>query len=155
MTKFESPYASRDWTTTSRNILAIVVGLASLPVLLSVGSMMTYSWGVPAPPAVGPFDNPMARDSYMNNLTAVELLSSLMVNQASILNSSLMASSIYGSRSLRPGWILGGVGMVYTILNVWLIPGQPVWLIALNLTLFLPFSLGISWCVLRVKNFLA
>lgn len=46
-------------------------------------------------------------------------------------------------------------GMVYTILNVWLIPGQPVWLIALNLTLFLPFSLGISWCVLRVKNFLA
>jgi len=116
---------------------------------------MSYSWGVPAPPAVGPFDNPVAWDSYLNNLTMMELMSSLLVNLVSLFLSSLLASLIYGTRGIQPGWILGGVGLVYALLNAWLIPGQPVWLIALNMIAVFPVALGISWSVLKVKNFLA
>ena len=83
----------------------------------------------------------------MQSLSVLELLSAT-VDWRNVLAAELIAAS----RTRRPGIILGGFGLVGGVLNAMMLPGQPTWLMLLDVTLYVPAGWLAAELVLRLKN---
>lgn len=153
MSEFSSP--QRSGVSVVRDILGVVVGAVSFPILVSLGHALFGQMGVSQAPSVGPDQDPAAWEAFMQSLSVWELLSASAAHWGGTFLAGCLAMLIAGTRTRRPGIILGGLGLLGGILNAVMLPGQPLWLTVLDIALYLPAGWAASEVILGLKNRLA
>ena len=151
MSEFVSP-TKRSAGRVVRDILGVVVGAVSFPILVTLGHAMFGQMGVSEAPSVGPDQDPAAWEACMQSLSVLELLSATVAHIGGTFLAAALAMLIAASRTRRPGIILGGFGLVGGVMNAMMLPGQPTWLMLLDVTLYLPAGWLAAELVLRLKN---
>jgi hypothetical protein len=151
MSEFATP-PKRSAVHIVRNILGVIVGAVSFPVLVSVGHALFGQMGVSQAPAVGPDQDPAAWEAFMQSLSTLELLSATAAHIGGTFLAASIAMLIAASRTRRPGLILGGLGLLGGVMNAMMLPGQPTWLMILDVTLYVPAGWLAAEMVLRLKN---
>ena len=151
MSEFVSP-TKRSAGRVVRDILGVVVGAVSFPILVTLGHAMFGQMGVSEAPSVGPDQDPAAWEAFMQSLSVLELLSATVAHIGGTFLAAALAMLIAASRTRRPGIILGGFGLVGGVMNAMMFPGQPTWLMLLDVTLYLPAGWLAAELVLRLKN---
>lgn len=151
MSEFVSP-TKRSAGRVVRDILGVVVGAVSFPILVTLGHAMFGQMGVSEAPLVGPDQDPAAWEAFMQSLSVLELLSATVAHIGGTFLAAALAMLIAASRTRRPGIILGGFGLVGGVMNAMMLPGQPTWLMLLDVTLYLPAGWLAAELVLRLKN---
>ena len=151
MSEFVSP-TNRSAGRVVRDILGVVVGAVSFPILVTLGHAMFGQMGVSDAPSVGPDQDPAAWEAFMQSLSVLELLSATVAHIGGTFLAAALAMLIAASRTRRPGIILGGFGLVGGVMNAMMLPGQPTWLMLLDVTLYLPAGWLAAELVLRLKN---
>ena len=135
-----------------RDILGVVVGVISFPILVSVGHALFGQMGVSQAPSVGPDQDPAAWEAFMQSLSTLELLSATAAHIGGTFLAACIGSLIAASRTRRPGIILGGFGLLGGVMNAMMLPGQPLWLMILDIALYVPAGWLAGDMVLRLKN---
>lgn len=151
MSEFVNP-VKRSATDVVRDILGVVVGAISFPILVSAGHALFGQLGVSQAPSVGPEQDPAAWEAFMQGLSILELLSSTAAHIGGTFLAACIAMLIAASRTRRPGLILGGFGLVGGILNAFMLPGQPTWLMVIDLSLYLPAGWLAGTTVIQIKH---
>ena len=151
MSEFVSP-TKRSAGRVVRDIIGVVVGAVSFPILVTLGHAMFGQMGVSEAPSVGPDQDPAAWEAFMQSLSVLELLSATVAHIGGTFLAAALAMLIAASRTRRPGIILGGFGLVGGVMNAMMLPGQPTWLMLLDVTLYLPAGWLAAELVLRLKN---
>ena len=151
MSEFDSP-TKRSVGHVVRDILGVVVGAVSFPILVSLGHVMFGQMGVSEAPSVGPDQDPAAWEAFMQSLSVLELLSATVAHIGGTFLAAALAMLIAASRTRRPGIILGGFGLVGGAMNAMMLPGQPTWLMVLDVALYVPAGWLAAEVVLRLKN---
>ena len=151
MSEFVSP-TKRSAGRVVRDIIGVVVGAVSFPILVTLGHAMFGQMGVSEAPTVGPDQDPEAWEAFMQSLNVLELLSATVAHIGGTFLAAALAMLIAASRTRRPGIILGGFGLVGGVLNAMMLPGQPTWLMLLDVTLYVPAGWLAAELVLRLKN---
>ena len=151
MSEFVSP-TKRSAGRVVRDIIGVVVGAVSFPILVTLGHAMFGQMGVSQAPSVGPDQDPAAWEAFMQSLSVLELLSATVAHIGGTFLAAALAMLIAASRTRRPGIILGGFGLVGGVMNAMMLPGQPTWLMLLDVTLYLPAGWLAAELVLRLKN---
>jgi hypothetical protein len=82
----------------------------------------------------------------------LELLSATVAHIGGTFLAAALAMLIAASRTRRPGIILGGFGLVRGVMNAMMLPGQPTWLMVLDVALYVPAGWLAAEVVLRLKN---
>ena len=88
----------------------------------------------------------------MQSLSVLGLLSATVAHIGGTFLAAALAMLIAASRTRRPGIILGGFGLAGGVMNAMMLPGQPTWLMLLDVTLYLPAGWLAAELVLRLKN---
>ncbi|MDA0728619.1 MAG: hypothetical protein O3B70_05505 [Bacteroidetes bacterium] len=88
----------------------------------------------------------------MQSLSTLELLSATAAHIGGTFLAAGIAMLIATSRTRRPGLILGGFGMLGGVLNAAMLPGQPAWLMILDVALYVPAGWLAAEVVLRLKG---
>jgi len=135
-----------------RDVLGVIVGVVAFPILVSVGHALFGQMGVSQAPSVGPDQDPEAWEAFMESLSTLELLSATAAHIGGTFLAASIAMLIAASRTRRPGVILGGLGLLGGVMNAWMLPGQPTWLMILDLALYAPAGWLAAELVLRLKN---
>ena len=135
-----------------RDILGVVVGAVSFPILVTLGHSMFSQMGVSEAPSVGPDQDPAAWEAFMQSLSVLELLSATVAHIGGTFLAAALAMLIASSRTRRPGIILGGFGLVGGVMNAMMLPGQPTWLMVLDVALYVPAGWLAAEMVLRLKK---
>ena len=135
-----------------RDVLGVIVGVVAFPILVSVGHALFGQMGVSQAPPVGPDQDPEAWEAFMQSLSTLELLSATAAHIGGTFLAASIAMLIAASRTRRPGVILGGLGVLGGVMNAWMLPGQPTWLMILDLALYVPAGWLAAELVLRLKN---
>ena len=91
----------------------------------------------------------------MQSLTVLELLSATAAHIGGTFLAAALAMLIAASKNRRPGIILGGFGLIGGVMNAMMLPGQPAWLMVLDVALYVPAGWLAGELVLRLKNRLA
>lgn len=151
MSEFVTP-TKRRTVHVIRDILGVVVGAVSFPILVTLGHAMFGQMGVSEAPTVGPDQDPAAWEAFMESLSVLELLSATVAHIGGTFLAAALAMLIAASRTRRPGIILGGFGLVGGVLNAMMLPGQPTWLMLLDVALYVPAGWLAAELVLRLKN---
>ena len=151
MSEFVSP-TKRSAGRVVRDIIGVVVGAVSFPILVTLGHAMFGQMGVSGAPSVGPDQAPAAWEAFMQSLSVLELLSATVAHIGGTFLAAALAMLIAASRTRRPGIILGGFGLVGGVLNAMMLPGQPTWLMLLDVALYVPAGWLAAELVLRLKN---
>ena len=151
MSEFVTP-TKRRTVHVVRDILGVVVGAVSFPILVTLGHAMFDQVGVSEAPTVGPNQDPAAWEAFMQSLSVLELLSATVAHIGGTFLAAALATLIAASRTRRPGIILGGFGLVGGVLNAMMLPGQPTWLMLLDVALYVPAGWLAAELVLRLKN---
>lgn len=151
MSEFVTP-TKRRTVHVVRDILGVVVGAVSFPILVTLGHAIFGQMGVSEAPTVGPDQDPAAWEAFMQSLSVLELLSATVAHIGGTFLAAALAMLIAASRTRRPGIILGGFGLVGGVLNAMMLPGQPTWLMLLDVTLYVPAGWLAAELVLRLKN---
>lgn len=151
MSEFVTP-TKRRTVHVVRDILGVVVGAVSFPILVTLGHAIFGQIGVSEAPTVGPDQDPAAWEAFMQSLSVLELLSATVAHIGGTFLAAALAMLIAASRTRRPGIILGGFGLVGGVLNAMMLPGQPTWLMLLDVTLYVPAGWLAAELVLRLKN---
>ena len=151
MSEFVTP-TKRNAGHIFRDILGVVVGAVSFPILVTLGHAMFGQMGVSEAPSVGPDQDPAAWEAFMQSLSVLELLSATVAHIGGTFLAAGLAMLIASSRTRRIGIILGGFGLVGGVMNAMMLPGQPTWLMMLDVALYVPAGWLAAEVVLRVKN---
>ena len=151
MSEFVTP-TKRRTVHVVRDILGVVVGAVSFPILVTLGHAIFGQMGVSEAPTVGPDQDPAAWEAFMQSLSVLELLSATVAHIGGTFLAAALAMLIAASRTRRPGIILGGFGLVGGVLNAMMLPGQPTWLMLLDVALYVPAGWLAAELVLRLKN---
>ena len=151
MSEFVSP-TKRSVGHVVRDILGVVVGAVSFPILVSLGHVMFGQMGVSEAPSVGPDQDPAAWEAFMQSLSVLELLSATVAHIGGTFLAAALAMLIAASKTRRIGIILGGFGLVGGVMNAMMLPGQPIWLMVLDVALYVPAGWLAAEVVLRLKN---
>lgn len=151
MSEFATP-PSRSAVHIVRDILGVIVGAVSFPILVSVGHAIFGQMGVSQAPSVGPDQDPAAWEAFMQSLSTLELLSATAAHIGGTFLAACLAMLIAASRNRRPGIILGGFGLLGGVMNAVTLPGQPTWLMILDVALYVPAGWLAAELVLRLKN---
>ena len=151
MSEFVTP-TKRRTVHVIRDIFGVVVGAVSFPCLVTLGHAMFGQMGVSEAPTVGPDQDPAAWEAFMQSLSVLELLSATVAHIGGTFLAAALAMLIAASRTRRPGIILGGFGLVGGVLNAMMLPGQPTWLMLLDVALYVPAGWLAAELVLRLKN---
>ena len=151
MSEFVTP-TKRRTVHVVRDILGVVVGAVSFPILVTLGHAIFGQMGVSEAPTVGPDQDPAAWEAFMQSLSVLELLSATVAHIGGTFLAAALAMLIAASRTRRPGIILGGFGLVGGVLNAMMLPGQLTWLMLLDVTLYVPAGWLAAELVLRLKN---
>ena len=150
MSEFAPP--KRSAVHIVRDILGVIVGAVSFPILVSVGHALFGQMGVSQAPSVGPDKDPAAWEAFMQSLSTLELLSATAAHIGGTFLAASIAMLIAATRTRRVGLILGGLGLLGGVMNAMMLPGQPTWLMILDVALYVPAGwLAAEW-VLRLKN---
>jgi hypothetical protein len=136
----------------ARDILGVIVGAVSFPILVTMGHLMFSKIGVAEAPSVGPDQDPAAWEAFMQSLTVLELLSATAAHIGGTFLAAALAMLISASKNRRPGIILGGFGLIGGVMNAMMLPGQPAWLMVLDVALYVPAGWLAAELVLRLKN---
>ena len=151
MSEFATP-PKRSAVHIVRDILGVIVGAVSFPILVSVGHALFGQMGVSQAPSVGPDQDPAAWEAFMQSLSSLELLSATAAHIGGTFLAASIAMLIAATRTRRVGLILGGLGLLGGVMNAMMLPGQPTWLMILDVALYVPAGwLAAEW-VLRLKN---
>jgi hypothetical protein len=151
MSEFATP-PKRSAVHIVRDILGVIVGAVSFPILVSVGHALFGQMGVSQAPSVGPDQDPVAWEAFMQSLSTLELLSATAAHIGGTFLAAVIAMLIAASRTRRPGIILGGFGLLGGVMNAMMLPGQPTWLMILDVALYVPAGWLAAEMVLRLKN---
>jgi hypothetical protein len=151
MSEFATP-AKRSAVHVVRDILGVIVGAVSFPILVSVGHALFGQMGVSQAPSVGPEQDPAAWEAFMQSLGTLELLSATAAHIGGTFLAAGIAMLIAASRTRRPGILLGGFGLLGGVMNAMMLPGQPTWLMILDVALYVPAGWLAAELVLRLKN---
>ena len=151
MSEFVTP-TKRPTVHVVGDILGVVVRAVSFPILVTLGHAMFSQMGVSEAPTVGPNQDPAAWEAFMQSLSVLELLSATVAHIGGTFLAAVLATLIAASRTRRPGIILGGFGLVGGVLNAMMLPGQPTWLMLLDVALYVPAGWLAAELVLRLKN---
>ena len=151
MSEFATP-PQRSAVHVVRDILGVIVGAVSFPILVSVGHALFGQMGVSQAPSVGPEQNPAAWEAFMQSLSTLELLSATAAHIGGTFLAAGIAMLIAASRTRRPGILLGGFGLLGGVMNAMMLPGQPTWLMILDVALYVPAGWLAAELVLRLKN---
>jgi len=151
MSEFATP-PKRSAVHIVRDILGVIVGAVSFPILVSVGHALFGQMGVSQAPSVGPDQDPAAWEAFMQSLSTLELLSATAAHIGGTFLAACLAMLIAASRNRRPGIILGGFGLLGGVMNAVTLPGQPTWLMILDVALYVPAGWLAAGVVLRLKN---
>lgn len=151
MSEFATP-PKRSAVHIVRDILGVIVGAVSFPILVSVGHALFGQMGVSQAPSIGPDQDPAAWEAFMQSLSTLELLSATAAHIGGTFLAASIAMLIAATRTRRVGLILGGLGLLGGVMNAMMLPGQPTWLMILDVALYVPAGwLAAEW-VLRLKN---
>lgn len=151
MSEFVTP-TKRNAGHIVRDILGVVVGAVSFPILVSLGHVMFDQMGVSEAPSVGPDQDPAAWEAFMQSLSVLELLSATVAHIGGTFLAAALAMLIAASKTRRIGIIMGGFGLVGGAMNAMMLPGQPTWLMVLDVALYVPAGWLAAEVVLRLKN---
>jgi hypothetical protein len=151
MSEFATP-PQRSAVHVVRDFLGVIVGAVSFPILVSVGHALFGQMGVSQAPSVGPEQDPAAWEAFMQSLSTLELLSATAAHIGGTFLAAGIAMLIAASRTRRPGIILGGFGLLGGVMNAMMLPGQPTWLMILDVALYVPAGWLAAELVLRLKN---
>ena len=151
MSEFATP-PPRSAVRIVRDILGVIVGAVSFPILVSVGHAIFGQMGVSQAPSVGSDQDPAAWEAFMQSLSTLELLSATAAHIGGTFLAACLAMLIAASRNRRPGIILGGFGLLGGVMNAVTLPGQPTWLMILDVALYVPAGWLAAELVLRLKN---
>jgi len=151
MSEFATP-PKRSAVHIVRDLLGVIVGAVSFPILVSVGHALFGQMGVSQAPSVGPDQDPAAWGAFMQSLSTLELLSATAAHIGGTFVAACLAMLIAASRTRRPGLILGGFGLLGGVMNAMMLPGQPTWLMILDVALYVPAGWLAAEMVLRLKN---
>jgi len=151
MSEFATP-PQRSAVHVVRDILGVIVGAVSFPILVSVGHALFGQMGVSQAPSVGPEQDPAAWEAFMQSLGTLELLSATAAHIGGTFLAAGIAMLIAASRTRRPGILLGGFGLLGGVMNAMMLPGQPTWLMILDVALYVPAGWLAAELVLRLKN---
>lgn len=147
-----SDKSSPSWILPVRNVLGIVAGCVAFPVLVTMGHGLFTSAGVSQAPTVSPQEAPEVWQAFMESLTVLELLSSSAAHWGGTFLAAALAALISASHKPTSGWVLGGFGMLGGVMNAFMLPGQPIWLMILDVALYLPMGYVGATLVLRLKG---
>jgi len=64
----------------------------------------------------------------------------------------VLVTLISASPKPTSGWVLGGFGLLGGAMNAFMLPGQPTWLMMLDVALYLPMGWLGAMLVLRLKG---
>ena len=151
MSEFITP-TKRSAGHVFRDILGVVLGAVSFPILVTLGHAMFSQMGVSEAPSVGPDQDPAAWEAFMQSLSVLELLSATVAHIGGTFLAAALAMLIAATKTHRPGIILGGFGLVGGVMNAMMLPGQPTWLMLLDVALYVPAGWLAAELVLRLKN---
>lgn len=144
--------SSPSWIRPARNVLGIVVGCVSFPILVTLGHGFFASAGVSQAPTVSPQEAPEVWQAFMESLTVLELLSASAAHWGGTFLAAALATLISAFHKPTLGWVLGGFGLLGGAMNAFMLPGQPTWLMALDVALYLPMGWLGAILVLRLKG---
>ena len=88
----------------------------------------------------------------MQSLSVLELLSATVAHIGGTFLAAALAMLIAASRTRRIGIILGGIGLFGGVMNAMMLPGQPTWLMMIDVALYVPAGWLAAEVVLRVKD---
>ena len=131
----------------NRNVLGIVIGAMSFPLLVTLGHMMFSQLGVPEFPK----DENADLQAFINGFSLLEKLSVVVAHIVGTFLAACIAMIIVKTKKHYPGLIIGGFGLLGGALNAMMIPGQPIWMLALDLALYLPAGWAAANVVLKLK----
>ena len=117
-----------------------------------MGHGLFASAGVAQAPSVSPQEAPEVWQAFMESLTVLELLSASAAHWAGTFLAASLATLVSASRKPTSGWVLGGFGLLGGAMNVFMLPGQPMWLMVLDVALYLPMGWRGAMLVLRLKG---
>ena len=143
---------SPSWIRSARNVLGIVVGCVSFPVLVTLGHGLFASAGVSQAPTVSPQEAPEVWQAFMESLTMLELLSASAAHWGGTFLAAALATLISASHKPTSRWVLGGFGLLGGAMNAFMLPGHPTWLMVLDVDFYLPMGWLGAMRVLRLKG---
>ena len=128
-----------------RNILAGVSGaIASMPanglLLMPLGRL----FGAPAAPAYDPTGDPEAMQvvwrAYFETLEPIHMVAPLLAHWNGALCGALVAGLLAANRGPRVPLIVAGFVLIGGIANAFMLPGQPVGFLTLDIAGYLPIG---------------
>ena len=144
------PHDSSPPVRPARNVLGIVAGCVSFPVLVTLGHGLFASAGVSQAPTVSPQEALEVWQAFMESLRL-----GTAVGFAAHWGGTFLAAALATLISLLPTHIGLGPGRVWAVggaMNAFMLPGQPTWLMMLDVALYLPMGWLGAMLVLRLKG---
>ena len=127
------------------------MGAVSFPFLVTLGHAMFGQMACLRLPRWGQIRIP-AWEAFKQSMSVLELQSATVAHIGGTFLAAVLAMLIAASMTRRPGIILGGFGLVGGVLNAMMLPGQPTWLMLLDVALYVPAGWLAAELVLRLKN---
>ena len=132
----------------NRNVLGIVIGAVSLPFLVLLGHNIFSALGVPEFPVD---EGAAEQEAFIQSLSFLEKISVVVAHTGGTFLAACIAMIIVKTKKRYPGLIIGGFGLLLGALNDIDIPGVPIWMLALDLALYLPAGWAAANVVLKLK----
>ncbi len=128
---------------TLRNIIAGVAGaVASIPANAMLLSPMAKLTGAPAAPAYDPTADPAIMQetwsAYFETLDAVHMVGPLLAHWNGAFCGAFVAALIAADRGPKVPLIVAGFVLLGGLLNAFMLPGQPVGFLLLDIGGYLP-----------------
>jgi len=130
----------------TRRILAIIIGII---VAMGVIALNEYIVGKIFPfPSGNDYKNSETMRTFMENASVLNYLLILSGYMLGCFCGGAVATLIEGKNIARAAFIVGSVILVSGVMNLVMLPGQPMWFIVTCLIIYIPCSL-IGYLVVR------
>jgi uncharacterized membrane protein YdcZ (DUF606 family) len=126
---------------TVRNILAVLAGIISFIVGI-MGLHVLTGLIIEMPPfPAGEADTPENWVAFMQGLSVLQILTALISHIGGTFIGAWVAARISNDGKLIVPLVVAFIAMIGGILNVFQIPGQPLWFILTDISFYLPAGL--------------
>ena len=98
-----------------------------------------------------PTDENADLEAFINGLSFLEKLSAVVAHIGGTFLAACIAMIIVKTKKRYPGLIIGGIGLLLGAWNAIDIPGVPIWMLALDLALYLPAGWAAANVMLKLK----
>jgi hypothetical protein len=126
---------------TVRNILAVLAGIISFMVGI-MGLHLLSGLIIEMPPfPSGEADTPENWGTFMQGLSVLQILAALVSHIGGTFIGAFVGALISRDGKLIVPLVIAGFAMVGGVMNVFQIPGQPLWFVIMDISLYLPAGL--------------